>query len=80
VTEITDISAFLWESYEQRAQETSPISTIEEVRAAEKKVKEVLEGLNRVDSRDPKCVSSELKRPTDDYARAVRELKWRHRR
>jgi hypothetical protein len=81
VTEITDISAFLWESYEQRAQETSPMSTIEEVRAAEKKVKEVLEALNHADSRDPKCVNSELNRATDDYyARAVRELKWRHRR
>jgi hypothetical protein len=53
---------------------------IEEVRAAEKKVKEVLEALNHADSRDPKCVNSELNRATDDYARAVRELKWRYRR
>jgi hypothetical protein len=80
VTEITDISAVLWESYEQRGQETSPMSTIEEVRAAEMKVKEVLEALNRADSRDPKCVNSELNRATDDYARAVRKLKWRYRR
>ena len=78
MTEITDISAFLWESYEQRAQETSPMSTIEEVRAAEKEVKEVLEDLNRTDSRDPNCISGELNRATDDYARAVRELKWRY--
>jgi hypothetical protein len=50
------------------------MSTIEEVRAAEKKVKEVLESLKTAGAQDPNHLSTELKKATDDYARAVREL------
>jgi hypothetical protein len=51
------------------------MSTIEEVRAAEKKVQEVLNALNKIDAQD--CnnhLGAELKDATDVYARTVREL------
>jgi hypothetical protein len=50
------------------------MSTIEEVRAAEKKVREVLEALKKASSQDPNHLSTALKNATDEYARAVREL------
>ena len=50
------------------------MSTIEEVRAAEKKVKEVLESLKKAGAQDPNHLSTELRKATDDYAKAVREL------
>jgi len=50
------------------------MSTIKEVRAAEKKVKEVLESLKKAGAQDPNHLSTELRKATDDYARAVREL------
>jgi hypothetical protein len=50
------------------------MSTIEEVRAAEKKVQEVLDALKKAGPQDPDHLSSELRNATDDYARAVREL------
>lgn len=50
------------------------MSTIEEVRAAEKRVNEVLESLKKAGAEDPNHLSSELRKATDDYARAVREL------
>jgi hypothetical protein len=50
------------------------LSTIEEVRAAEKKVQEVLNALKKSSAQDPNHLSTELKNATDDYARAVREL------
>jgi len=50
------------------------VSTIEEVRAAEKKVQEVLLALKEADVQDPNHLSAELKNATDEYARAVREL------
>lgn len=52
---------------------TEPIamSTIEEVRPAEKKVQEVLDALRDAGARDPNHLSAELKKATDEYARAV---------
>jgi hypothetical protein len=50
------------------------MSTIEEVRAAEKKLQEVLEALRQAGAQDPNLLGTELKKATDDYARAVREL------
>ena len=50
------------------------MSTIDEVRAAEKKLQEVLETLNKTGAQYPDHLSTELKKATDDYARAVREL------
>lgn len=50
------------------------MSTIEEVRAAEKRVQIVLEALKKADARDANDLSAELQKATDEYARAVREL------
>ena len=50
------------------------MSTIEEVRAAETRVQTVLEALKKADARDANDLSTELKKATDEYARAVREL------
>ena len=50
------------------------MSTIEEVRTAEKKVQEVLAALKKAGAQDQNHLSTDLKNATDDYARAVREL------
>jgi hypothetical protein len=50
------------------------MSTIEEVRAAEKKVQKILDALKKADARDANDLSAELQKATDEYARAVREL------
>jgi hypothetical protein len=51
------------------------MSTIEEVRAAEKRIQIVLEALKKADARDASDLSAELQKATDEYAKAVRELK-----
>lgn len=51
------------------------MSTIEEVRAAEKRVQEILEVLREVGPVVPENFSQELRKATDEYARAVRELR-----
>ena len=58
------------------AVETAAIamSTIQEVRTAEKRVQEALEALKKASAQDPDHLSTELINATDDYARAVREL------
>jgi len=53
------------------------MSTIEEVRIAEKRVKEVLDELKKTDAQDPNSLGAELKSATDEYVRAVRELSSR---
>lgn len=50
------------------------MSTIEEVIAAEKKVREIMKALREANALDPEHLSDELKKATDHYARAVREL------
>jgi hypothetical protein len=50
------------------------MSTIEEVRAAEKKVQEVLGALKKTGAQYANDLGTELKNATDEYARAVREL------
>ncbi len=50
------------------------MSTIEEVRAAEKRVQQILDALKKAGAQDPNHLSGELKKATDEYARAVREL------
>ena len=50
------------------------MSTIGEVRTAEKKVQEILDALKKAGAQDPNNLSTDLKNATDDYARAVREL------
>jgi hypothetical protein len=53
------------------------MSTIEEVRFAEQRVQELVEALKKSSARDPNNLSVELQKATDEYARAVRELKPR---
>jgi hypothetical protein len=50
------------------------MSTIEEVRAAEKRVERAVEALRNVDALDANHIGDELKKATDEYARLVREL------
>ena len=50
------------------------MSTIEQVRAAERKVQEILAALERAGARDPDNLSEKLQAATDDYATLVGEL------
>jgi hypothetical protein len=50
------------------------MSTIEEVRTAERKVLEIVEALKKAGARDPNHLSEKLQEATDEYARSVREL------
>jgi hypothetical protein len=51
------------------------MSTIEEVRAAEKRVRWTLEALKKAPANDPNHLADELQKATEEYARLVRELK-----
>ncbi|SPF34791.1 hypothetical protein SBA1_1340004 [Candidatus Sulfotelmatobacter kueseliae] len=50
------------------------MSTVEEIRSAERKVQNVLDALKRAGAQDPNNLRAELQKATDEYARAVREL------
>jgi hypothetical protein len=50
------------------------MSTIEEVRVAEKKVQEIVEGLRQAITEDQDRLQLELQAATDEYAKAIREL------
>ena len=50
------------------------VSTIEEVRTAEKRVQKAVDALRKAPAQDPNHLADELKKATDDYARLVREL------
>jgi hypothetical protein len=50
------------------------MSTLADVRAAEKKAQEVVDALKKAGAQDPNHLCTELKNATDDYPRAVREL------
>ncbi|HZW91823.1 MAG TPA: hypothetical protein VFF64_02525 [Candidatus Eremiobacteraceae bacterium] len=63
--------------FEQRGKSGTAMSTIEEVRAAEKKVQKVLDALKKADARDAEDLSADLTKATDEYAKAVRELRSR---
>jgi hypothetical protein len=50
--------------------------TINEVRAAEEKMKTIMDALKTSNTGDPNYLGTELKSASDEYARAVRELEW----
>ncbi len=50
------------------------MSTINEVRAAEAKMKSVLDALQTTKSEESNYLDTELKCASDEYTRAVREL------
>ena len=52
------------------------MSTMQNVRDAEKKVQEILAALKQIGANDKENLSGQLARATDDYAKAVRELEW----
>lgn len=51
------------------------MSTIQDVRAAEEKLQAVLEALKKAGADDPQNLTQKLKSASDEYAKAVRELK-----
>ncbi|HLV85800.1 MAG TPA: hypothetical protein VKV39_02415 [Candidatus Sulfotelmatobacter sp.] len=51
------------------------MSTIEEVRAAEKKVQQILDELRHAGALDPNHLNDQLRAATEEYAQVVRELK-----
>ena len=51
------------------------MSTIQDVRAAEKKVQEILDALKNAGASDPENLMQKLARASDEYAKAIRELK-----
>lgn len=51
------------------------MSTIHDVRAAEKKVQEILDALRNAGASDPENFRQKLVSARDEYAKAVRELK-----
>jgi hypothetical protein len=51
------------------------MSTIKEVRAAEVKMKSVLDALKTAKAEEPN-LDTELKCASDEHTRAVRELEW----
>lgn len=73
VTEVTDTAAQFWKRIGIEEVESS-MSTIEEVRATEKKLQELVNALRRASAQDPDNLSAQLKTASDEYARAVREL------
>jgi len=50
------------------------MSTIDEVRVAERKVQEIVEALKRAIAEEHDRLAIELQKATDEYANAVREL------
>ena len=52
------------------------MSTIQEVRAAEVKMKSVLDALKTAKAEEPNYLDAELRCASDEYTRAVRELEW----
>lgn len=50
------------------------MSTIDELRAAEKRVQEITEAIKRAAAEDQDRLGIELQKATDEYARLIREL------
>ena len=50
------------------------MSTIDDVRVAEKKVQALLEALKIPNPEEPELLRTELQQATDEYSKAVREL------
>lgn len=51
------------------------MSTIQDVRAAEKKVQNILDALKIAGASDPENLRQKLASASDEYAKAMRELK-----
>ncbi len=51
------------------------MSTMQDVRAAEKKVQEILDALKNAGASDPENLMPKLASASDEYSKAIRELK-----
>ncbi len=51
------------------------MSTIQDVRIAEKRVEEILQEFKKAGTDDRQDLTQQLVNATDDYAKAIRELK-----
>jgi len=51
------------------------VSTIQDVRAAEKTVQEILDALKNAGASDPENFMQRLASASDEYSKAIRELK-----
>jgi hypothetical protein len=56
--------------------EGTTMSTISEVRAAEAKMKSMLDALKTPKAEEPNYLDTELRCASDEYTKAVRELEW----
>lgn len=52
------------------------MSTIQEVRAAEAKMKSVMDALKTVKAEEPNYLDAQLECASDEYTKAVRDLEW----
>lgn len=52
------------------------MSTIDNVRAAEKKMHEILDALKNAQPQDLDRLQAELRFVSDEHAKAIRELEW----
>ena len=73
MTEVTDIVGRFWKPIGIDEVEMS-MTTIEQVRAAEKKLQDLVNALRKASAEDPDNLSAQLKTASDEYAKAVREL------
>ncbi len=51
------------------------MSTIQDVRVAEQKLQAIVEALNKAGASDPQNLTEKLVSASEEYAKAVRELK-----
>lgn len=52
------------------------MSTIDQVRAAEEKMKNVLCARKKDNPEDPNSLDTELRNASDEYSSAIRDLEW----
>ncbi len=74
---ITYRCAFTLRTLQRLRRQRARMSTIDEVRAAETKLRELVKALRKFDAHDESDLSIELRTASDEYARAIRELELR---
>lgn len=53
------------------------MSTIQDVRVAEAKMKCVMDALKTAETEEPNYLAAELECASDEYTKAVRDLEWK---
>lgn len=72
---VTDVGGSCAQDCVEGTESARSMSTIEDVRSAERRVQEILEALKEATAEDPDHLQIELQKATDEYAKAVRELR-----